>query len=98
MAVFYSHPFSYQAEEPLLNQSEDPREESPQKSLTIPQVFAVIGLRKPLMIVSLVMVTQQLSGKYFDFQFETDSLTNNSQESTQVKIFLLLQSRLNNFF
>ena len=64
MAVFYSHPFSYQAEEPLLNQSEDPREESPQKSLTIPQVFAVIGLRKPLMIVSLVMVTQQLSGKY----------------------------------
>ena len=64
MAVFYAHPFSYQAEEPLLNQSEDPREESPQKSLTIPQVFAVIGLRKPLMIVSLVMVTQQLSGKY----------------------------------
>jgi Sugar (and other) transporter len=58
-----THLFSYQVEEPLLNQFEDTREVSPQKSLTIPQVFAVIGLRKPLMIVSLVMVSQQVSGK-----------------------------------
>ena len=54
---------SYQADEPLLNQFEDTREVTPQKSLTIPQVFAAIGLRKPLMIVSLVMVSQQISGK-----------------------------------
>jgi hypothetical protein len=54
---------SYQAEEPLLNQFEDTREVSPQKSLTIPEVFAVVELRKPLMIVSLGMVSQQVSGK-----------------------------------
>ena len=60
---FYTHLFSYQAEEPLLNQFEDTREVSPQKSLTVPEVFATTGLRKPLMIVSLVMLSQQVSGK-----------------------------------
>jgi hypothetical protein len=50
------------SEVPLLNQLEDTGEVSPQKSLTIPQVFATVGLRKPLMIVSLVMVSQQVSG------------------------------------
>jgi hypothetical protein len=60
--IFYTHLFSYQAEEPLLNQFEGIRE-PPQKSLTIPQVFAAVGLRKPLMIVSLVMFSQQVAGK-----------------------------------
>ena len=63
MTVFPTHLFSYQAEEPLLNQFDATREVSPQKSLTIPQVFATTSLRKPLMIVSLVMVSQQVGGK-----------------------------------
>ena len=50
-------------EEPLLNQLEETPEVSPpQESLTVPQVYATIGLRKPLMIVALAMVSQQLSG------------------------------------
>ena len=53
----------YQAEEPLLDQLEENHEIHPQESLTIPQVFATKGLRKPLMIVALAMITQQLSGK-----------------------------------
>ena len=50
-------------EEPLLSQSEETPEVSPQESLTVPQVFATIGLRKPLMIVALAMISQQVSGK-----------------------------------
>lgn len=50
-------------EEPLLNQLEETHEVSPQESLTVPQVYASIDLRKPLMIVSLAMISQQLSGK-----------------------------------
>ena len=49
-------------EEPLLNQLEETDEVSPQESLTVPQVYATIGLRKPLMIVALAMISQQLSG------------------------------------
>jgi len=49
-------------EEPLLNQSEETLEVSPQESLTVPQVYASIDHRKPLMIVSLAMISQQLSG------------------------------------
>ena len=59
----YTHPSSYQAEEPLLNQIEQTREVLPQDNLTIFQVYATSGLRKPLMIVTLVMLSQQLSGK-----------------------------------
>jgi len=50
------------SEEPLLNQFEENRKVSTQESLTIPQVFATTGLRKPLMIVSLVMLSQQMAG------------------------------------
>ena len=50
-------------EEPLLNQLEETLEVSPQESLNVPQVFATIGVRKPLMIVALAMISQQLSGK-----------------------------------
>ena len=51
-------------EEPLLNQLEETPEVSlPQESLTVPQVYATVGLRKPLMIVALAMISQQLSGK-----------------------------------
>jgi len=50
------------SEEPLLNPFNETREVLPQKSLTVPQVFAATGLRKPLMIVSLVMIAQQVSG------------------------------------
>lgn len=49
-------------EEPLLNQAEETREVPPQKILTVPQVFAATAIRKPLMIVVLAMVSQQLSG------------------------------------
>jgi len=49
------------SEEPLLNQFKGTRE-PPQKSLTIPQLFAAVGLRKPLMIISLVMFSQQVAG------------------------------------
>jgi MFS family permease len=51
------------SEEPLLNQLEETLEVSPQESLTVPQVYTTIGLRKPLMIVALAMISQQLSGK-----------------------------------
>jgi hypothetical protein len=51
------------AEEPLLNQFEETLEVSPQESLTVPQVYASVELRKPLMIVVLAMISQQLSGK-----------------------------------
>jgi CCR4-NOT transcription complex subunit 1 len=50
-------------EEPLLSQAEATREVSHQDTLTVPQVYATIGLRKPLMIVSLAMLSQQVSGK-----------------------------------
>ena len=50
-------------EEPLLNQSEETLEVSPQEILTVPQVYASIDLRKPLMIVVLAMISQQLSGE-----------------------------------
>ena len=50
-------------EEPLLNQLEETPEVSPQECLTVPQVFATTGLKKPLMIVALAMISQQLSGK-----------------------------------
>lgn len=49
-------------EEPLLNQDEE-TEVSPQESLTVPQVYSTMALRKPLMIVALAMISQQLSGK-----------------------------------
>jgi len=49
-------------EEPLLNENEEICEASPQKSLTIPQVFVTKSLRKPLIIVTLAMLSQQLSG------------------------------------
>ena len=63
MTVFTLICFLFQAEEPLLNQFEETRDVFPQESFTIPQVFATVGLRKPLMIVSLVMISQQVSGK-----------------------------------
>ena len=50
-------------EEPLLNQPEETLEVSPQEILTVPQVYASIDLRKPLMIVVLAMISQQLSGE-----------------------------------
>jgi hypothetical protein len=50
-------------EGPLLNQLEENLEVAPQESLTVPQVYASIDHRKPLMIVALAMVSQQLSGK-----------------------------------
>lgn len=50
-------------EEPLLNQFEETLEVSPQEILTVPQVYASMDLRKPLMIVALAMISQQLSGK-----------------------------------
>ena len=59
----YTYHSSYQGEEPLLDRIEETREVIPQENLTIPQVFAARGLRKPLMIVILAMVSQQLSGK-----------------------------------
>ena len=58
----FTHCSSYPAEEPLLNNTEETREVSSQESLTIPQVYATIGLRTPLMIVTLAMLSQQLSG------------------------------------
>ena len=78
MTVFYTHIFFYQAEGPLMNQSDETHEIFPQESLTVPQVFAAIGLRKPLMVVSLVMVSQQVAGKQnFTLQFSSVSLRNN---------------------
>jgi MFS family permease len=53
-----------EVEEPLLNQLEETREASPQESLTVPQVYATKDLRKPLVIVALAMISQQLSGKW----------------------------------
>ena len=50
-------------EEPLLNQLEETHDVSPQESLTVPQVYASVDLRKPLLIVVLAMISQQLSGK-----------------------------------
>lgn len=58
----YTHR-SYQVDEPLLNQIEETHEVSPQETLTISQVYGTIELRKPLMIVTLAMLSQQLSGK-----------------------------------
>ena len=52
-------------EEPLLNQLEETLEVSPQEILTVPQVFSTIGLKKPLMIVALAMISQQVSGKLY---------------------------------
>ena len=59
----YTHRSSYQVDEPLLNQIEETHQVSPQETLTISQVYATIDLRKPLMIVTLAMLSQQLSGK-----------------------------------
>ena len=50
-------------QEPLLSPLEEALEVSPEESLTVPQVYASAGLRKPLMIVALAMTSQQLSGK-----------------------------------
>jgi Sugar (and other) transporter len=50
-------------EEPLLNQVEETHDISPQEILTVPQVYATMDLRKPLVIVALAMMSQQLSGK-----------------------------------
>ena len=47
----------------LLNEYEEISELSPQKSLTITQVLATESLRNPLIIVTLAMLSQQLSGK-----------------------------------
>lgn len=56
-------------EDPLLNQVEEPlldqetRDISRQEILTVPQVYATMDLRKPLVIIALAMMSQQLSGK-----------------------------------
>jgi len=64
------------SEEPLLNQFEETREASPQNTLTIPQLFAVISLRKPLLIVCLSMVAQQVSGINAVLYYSNDILAN----------------------
>ncbi|KAH9483822.1 CCR4-NOT transcription complex subunit 1 [Psilocybe cubensis] len=50
------------AEESLLNESDDEPPAPAQENVRVPQLFSMLELRKPLMIVSLVMVAQQISG------------------------------------
>lgn len=55
----------YLAEESLLNESEDESPTPAQENVKVPQLFSMMELRKPLMIVSLAMVAQQVSGEYY---------------------------------
>jgi len=53
-----------QAEEALLNESDEDLDPEPSReNFTVPQLFAVNELRKPLMAVSFAMLAQQFCGK-----------------------------------
>jgi len=45
-----------------LNESEDLHAEPSDENISVPQLFAVNELRKPLMIVSFAMLAQQICG------------------------------------
>jgi hypothetical protein len=47
----------------LLNESGDAREDPSEENVSVPQLLTTNGLRKPLMIVSLAMLAQQICGK-----------------------------------
>lgn len=54
--------FAFKAEEPLLSERNDCENGSTQEVLTVPQVFANSDFRRPLLIVCLAMLSQQISG------------------------------------
>ncbi|TFK42786.1 general substrate transporter [Crucibulum laeve] len=56
------NPSSRDVEDPLLDEAEERRRDVHQDAVTIPQLFVARDLRKPLMIVCLAMLSQQLSG------------------------------------
>lgn len=57
-------------ETPLLDDSEDiPGHDDKTSTVTIPELLASRHLRKPLIIISFAMLSQQFSGKFHTFQF-----------------------------
>jgi len=63
------------SEESLLNDSEDIREPSREDALTIPQAFSRKELRRPLAIVCLAMLSQQVSGINAVLYYSNDILS-----------------------
>ena len=57
-------PLNESEDEALLNESEDLAPEPSKENLSVPQLFAVNELRKPLMVVSFAMLAQQICGKF----------------------------------
>jgi len=71
---------SLESEESLLNELEGVREEPSEENVSVPQLFTTNELRKPLVIVSLAMLAQQICGINAVLYYSNDILAKSLPE------------------
>ncbi|KIM48995.1 hypothetical protein M413DRAFT_92306 [Hebeloma cylindrosporum] len=71
---------SLASEESLLNDPEDLRAEPSEENVSVPRLFAVNELRKPLMVVSFAMLAQQICGINAVLYYSNDILAKSLPE------------------